>query len=433
MQTAARPHVMAGAAVVAASLVTVAPLAPPPPKIASIATRLVSGDSLLNVPLNLFYDLANVPYYEVQALDFLTRSLFFSGPWMVVSATNLWGVDPGDPSHFQSTVNFLFPNPELSGINAPETDFDAGLGQQLWGMMAAVLPTNSACDAADCLPVSPTSPITGIGGIDWYLWLSKMALGQEQFPLFDNWFKVSFDQLLNGYYFDPNYDGSVDPSGPAYPGFGFPGTGPGDSVPWAGETYILQPWVPIENYLQSLLAEPETDGVFGTGIYLPGFEEMGRTLQALTASAVMAFDPFTPGSPFCPGDCGFITDAHLDYPDLVKAIGDAWPGNPLIDEWLTAYENGTANVPTEEQILNSINILQQQFWDFGNPPEPPGYNLGGIDFASWAPFFHDFWTSLGFDVPPLEGADTALTAIDPTPLMDLSTMWTDLLNPANWL
>ena len=34
----------------------------------------------------------------------------------------------------------------------------------------------------------------------------------------------------------------------------------------------------------------------------------------------------------------------------MKSIGALWPGNSLIDEWLNAYDNGTANVPTKEQI-----------------------------------------------------------------------------------
>jgi hypothetical protein len=65
-----------------------------------------------------------------------------------------------------SVANSLVPFEGLSGINAPETDFDGGLGQQLWGLVAATLPTSSGCDAFDYLPVSPTSPVTGISGID---------------------------------------------------------------------------------------------------------------------------------------------------------------------------------------------------------------------------------------------------------------------------
>jgi hypothetical protein len=59
--------------------------------------------------------------------------------------------------------------------------------------------------------------------------------------------------------------------------------------------------------------------------------------------------------------------------------------------------------------------------------------------------------SLGFDVPPLAGADAVTNAVDPAWLTDFSTMWAeffddpgalsadfstmlaDLFNPANWL
>ena len=46
-----------------------------------------------------------------------------------------------------SVANSLVPFEGLSGINAPETDFDGGLGQQLWGLVAATLPTSSNCEA----------------------------------------------------------------------------------------------------------------------------------------------------------------------------------------------------------------------------------------------------------------------------------------------
>jgi hypothetical protein len=41
--------------------------------------------------------------------------------------------------------------------------------------------------------------------------------------------------------------------------------------------------------------------------------------------------------------------------------------------------------------------------------------------------------SLGFDVPPLAGADAVTNAVDPAWLTDFSTMLADLFNPANWL
>ena len=391
MQVAARPYVMAGAMLAAASLVAVTPIAQRTIHLPtrSIETQLADS-SIINIPFNLLQDIVNIPNSEINALTYAAESLFNSGPWFVVSNTNLWGVDPGDPSHFMSVTNFLLPFEGLSGINAPETDFDGGLGQQLWGLVAATLPTSSGCDAFDCLPVSPTSPVTGISGVDWFVHLGDILSGERDFPLYDNWFKVPFDQVLAGYYFDPAADGSIDPSGPAYQIFdNIPGTGLDDAMPWSGLTYTLQPWVPFENWINDLMADPDY-----SNFEIPGIEEIGRAVQAVTAASVVAFDPFTAGSPFCPGQCTDITNANADYINLVQAINNAWPGNETIETWLNAYDNGVANVPTEDQIQRAIEVLQQGFWDFDNPSAPAG---SGPDYTETAQWFYNVWTSLGLD------------------------------------
>jgi hypothetical protein len=196
--------------------------------------------------------------------------------------------------------------------------------------------------------------------------------------------------VLAGYYFDPAADGSTDPSGPAFEIFpNIPGTGVDDAMPWSGLTYTLQPWVPVENWINGLMEDPDYSNFdFRT------FEEFGRALQALTAASVVAFDPFTPGSPLCPGQCTDITNANADYINLVQAINNAWPGNETIESWLSAYDNGVANIPTEDQIQRAIEILQQGFWDFENPSPPAG---SGPDYTETAQRFYNFWTSLGFD------------------------------------
>ncbi|WP_428341150.1 hypothetical protein [Mycobacterium sp.] len=384
----------------AASLVAVTPLASQVATeaaqraVRNIETTLVDS-SIFNIPFNLLQEIVNIPNSEVDAMTYAAQSLFNSGPWFVVSATNLWGVDQGDPSHFMSVTNFLVPFEGLSGINAPETDFAGGLGQQLWGLVATTLPTSAGCDAFDCLPVSPTSPVTGISGLDWFIRLNDIATGQQEFPLFDNWFKVGLNELWpnspgGGYFFDPAGPGSFDPSGPAYTIFpNIPGTvGDGNLYPWAGETYTLQPWVPFENWINGLMEDPDY-----SNFQIPSMEEAGRALQSLAAASAV-FTPFTPGSPFCPGECTIITDNNLDYPDLVRYIDQAWPGNETIGAWLGAYDNGMANVPTEEQIARSIEILQQGFWSFGNPSPEPGT---GPDYTETVAQWYQFWTSLGFD------------------------------------
>lgn len=447
MQAASRPYALAAAVLAATSAVAVTPIAARPFELPmrSIETSLVDA-SIANIPINLFDDIINIPANEIYATQFFTDNLLMAGPWFVVSPTNLWGVDPGDPTHFMSVTNFLLPFPALSGMNAPETDFNAGLGQQLWGLVATELPTSSGCDAAGCAPLEPESPITGLTGVDFYAWLGQILSGQEKFPLFDTWFQNA--NLFSPYYFNPSLDAQTDPSGAVHPflgwssatdpllgGQGIPGTGPGDAMPWSGETFTFQPWVPVENFFNSLMATPSTTGLDGTGIdaIYGNPTEIAQTLQAFAAGLTL-FDPFTPGSPFCPGTCSGVVSAGLDYPALIKDIGNMMPGNPVINEWLANYAGGSAgpdggvNGPTAEQIATSIALLQNQnFWDFANPAYLGQNTPGSFDLATLAPEFHQFWTELGFTVPPLAAASDAPSAaaagVDPNALStDMSAL-----------
>src|ERR1700761_7693747 len=101
MQAASGRYLLAAAALAATSAVVAMPLAPRPVPllVRSIETRLVDAASVLNIPVNLFEDILNIPYNEIQGIDVLSNSLFFSGDWWVPSATNLWGTDPGDLGH----------------------------------------------------------------------------------------------------------------------------------------------------------------------------------------------------------------------------------------------------------------------------------------------------------------------------------------------
>ena len=270
-----------------------------------------------------------------------------------------------------AVANLAVPFPALSGMGLDQSDQN-GLGQQLWHLVAAELPVSTLCDADGCVLTAPTSPITGISGVDALLWPLAILTGLVKFPIIDSWLKVPLRQLVSGYTFGPDYPGYADPSGPAYPGFGFPGTTvdpeTGENLmPFANTTFNLDLSKPFRNYFNHLIADPSTNP-----IRLPNLVDFGRSLQALLAGLVMASDPTTPGSPFCPGTCGFLP-AGLDYPGIVKSIAAVWPGNPLLegpDGWLTAYENGTANGPTQEQIEHSVQILQPDRWDFGNASPP---------------------------------------------------------------
>ena len=249
----------------AASLVAVTPIAQRAIHLPtlSIETQLVD-ESLLNIPMNLLTDIANIPYNEVQALNSVAGSLFFGGNWWVPSATNLWGVDTGDPTHVALVTN----------VFAPFPDFSQGLGglqYQLDGLLAAELPVSDSCDAETCFPMTPPEVITGSTSIDRTIGFLNALTGQgsgENFGLFQNWFKVPIEDLINGHTFDD----AASPSGPAYadPAFGFlnddnnpfvGGTvGDNDAMPWNGHTFYLNLFQPFQNYWEHLLQDPATDG-----------------------------------------------------------------------------------------------------------------------------------------------------------------------------
>jgi hypothetical protein len=303
--------------------------------------------------------------------------------------------------------------------------------------------------------------------------VGQILSGQEKQPLFDNWLDAQYGPD-GTYYFNPAADGSTDPttsvgSGQVNPfdgwssistsdllgGQGIPGTGDVDgyttAMPWSGDTYTFEPWVPFENFWNSLLETPSTSGLDGTGIdpIYGDPTEIAQTFQAFLAGLMM-FDPFTPGSPFCPGECTSVTSAGLDYPDLIKDIGNMFPGNPVINEWLTDYANGTANVPSEDTIQNSIALLQNHnFWDFQDAPYVGNNTPGSFDLATLAPEFQQFWTELGFTTPALDdpsayassgaAADADMNAIlgpladlfgssAVNPFADVSQMGMDLMN-----
>ena len=139
-----RPYAMAGVALVGASVIAVTPVAPPPPpemRVASAEVRLAAAPSLLNVPVNLLIDIINIPHAEIQAIDLFARAQMFSGPWFIVSASNIWGIDPGDPPRFRAVVGMLAPFPALSGLYLDQND-QRGLGQQVWMLVAAELPVS---------------------------------------------------------------------------------------------------------------------------------------------------------------------------------------------------------------------------------------------------------------------------------------------------
>ena len=225
MQAASRAYVLAAAAVAATSAVVLTPSAPKASHIPvrSMETRLVD---FTDVPINLFDDVVNIPYNEIQGIDVFGNSLLFSGDWWVPSATNIWGTDPGDLGHYMGLLDMALPfAPQISGLDQPEIDpiadanGTAGLAQQIGLLAAAELPMSSSCDAQTCAPMTPPEVITGNTGYDRDIGFFEAFGGNAQnstgqpFDLFSNWLKVPLSDLTSGFTFTPGDDpGLEDPS-----------------------------------------------------------------------------------------------------------------------------------------------------------------------------------------------------------------------------
>jgi hypothetical protein len=400
MEAASRPYALAAAVLAATSAVAAIPAASRPFQlpIRSIETRLVDADSVLNIPVNLFDDIVNIPYNEVQALDTGAGSLFDTGTWWVPSATNVWGVDTGDITHVAGVLAFALPFPSLDeGLG--------GLDYQVDGLLAAELPASASCDAQTCAPIVPPDEITGSTSIDRTIDFLETLTGQTQFGLFDSWFQVPLSELLSGYTFTEADDpGVIDPSGPTTQGFGFPldggsnpfegGTGADNAFPWDGLTYTLNPLQPFENFYDSLLATPSTSGIDGTGIELPTFTEILDGLQNGAAGLVIDFDPFTEGSPACAAACDI--PESLTIPAIVQDIENLNPSNTTIPTWLAEYAAGTADEPTQSQIDDSLALLQTGIYNLS----PEQLATVDADLASVNPELPFLFTNAGILTDP---------------------------------
>jgi hypothetical protein len=406
-----RPYALAAAVLAAtgAVVVTPAPTRQVPTPTRSFETKLVDADSVLNIPINLFDDILNIPSNEIQGLDIGAGSLFNTGTWWVPGATNVWGVDTGDTTHVAGILGFL-PFPALN-------DGVGGLAYQIDGLLAAELPTSASCDAATCAPITPPEVITGSSSIDRLLGFVETGTGQQEFGLFDNWFRVPISDLINGYKFDG--PGVVDPSGPTTQGFGFPldggsnplegGTHPDPVVegqndfPWDGLTYHLNLLQPFENFYESLL-QPVTGGIDGTGVDLPDLTDLTHALENGAAGLVIDFDPFTAGSPACPALCDIPSDEQI--PAIVQDIANLDPSNTTIPAWLSEYAAGTADEPTQSQVYEAIALLQTGEYNL----TPAELATVDTDLASINPELPALYTNAGIITDPGYLAYTEATA-----------------------
>lgn len=287
MQPAVRSFVMAGVAFAGAGIIAAPPAAPPAPAIVNQAVQLTSGiDDLFNVPMNLFYDLVNIPANWLNGVQEFANALYFGGPWLVPSATNIWGTDVADPPKVQALIDMLIPIPAIS----------KPLGEQLSGLMAAWMPTNASCDTFWCF-----------GSPD----------------LWSGYFQVPLSQLMAGYTFPDSGPGVVDVHGPVDGAFGFPGTieGPdGEALfPWAGTTFTLDLAKPFTDYFNSLFEAPSDSSL----VALPN---IFTVFSDLVQSMLVATNFFLPGGPVIPDAAAFDWDGllSLNLGDLTTSFDGLW-------------------------------------------------------------------------------------------------------------
>ena len=299
MQAASRPYALAAAALAAVSAVVVTPVMARqvPLAVRAMETKLVGiGD----IPINLFDDILNIPYNEVTGGGLATvgDSLLFTGTWWVPSSTNLWGIDPGDPSHIALIDNFLpfeaFTQGFTETVNGVQV-YEPGLNYELDGLLAAELPFSSSCDAATCFPMTPPEVITGSTAFDRDIGFFEAITGNatndqgQPFSLFSDFYKAPLSELIKGTYtFNPtDPSGAVNPeTGLGLTGLGVSGnpfeggTGPGDTVPWANVDFKLNLLAPFQTLIDSLEQTP-SGGVGGTGIEVPTIEGIAHTFENL--------------------------------------------------------------------------------------------------------------------------------------------------------
>jgi hypothetical protein len=487
MQAASRAYALAAAALAATGAVVMTPgvlrpAQPSQPPVRHMDTRLVD---FTDVPINLFDDIANIPFNEVQGIDVMGNSLLFSGDWWVPSATNIWGTDPGDPGHYMGLLGMMIPFPQISGLGQPEIDptvdanGTAGLAQQIALFAAAELPTSSSCDAQTCFPMTPPNVITGSTAWDRDIGLFQALSGHatdaqgQPFGLFSHWFQVPLSSLTNGFTFTPATDpGLQDPSpdvgatGNVPGSLGFPGTtgvdgtGAGNYMPWAGDTFKLNLFGPFQDFYNSLFAAPSTSGIGGTGVEIPTPTNVVDAFQNLTAGSIVAFDPYVPGSPACPANCDL--PAGESQLDLLKGVL-AWdPSNTSLANYVNDF--AAQNNATQPEINDAIALLQTGEYNFSpaelaqvdaalgniNPELPALYTNSGIITD---PAYLTYITDPSAVTDPSTGAidsvyggynpnlefsdflimmqDAGTHPVDPTLATDLNTLATDFTFPGD--
>ncbi len=482
MQAASRPYVMAAAALAATSAVIATPVLAHqiPLAVRSIETKLVDAGDIGNIPTNLFNDILNIPYNELEGggLATVANSFLFTGTWWVPSSTNLWGIDPGDPTHIALIDNFIPFSAFTEGFTNAQGVYEPGLNYEFAGLLAAELPVSSSCDAISCAPMTPPEVLTGNTGYDRDIGFLAALMGHatdangEPNGLFTNFFQVPLQDLIDGYKFQPGAEptgdtGIINPGGPVnsdwahllgWGSSGDPfegGTGAGDTMPWDGVNFQLNLLQPFQTLYDSLTQDPTA----ATGVQDLTAAGVSHTFENLLAGFIIDFDPYTAGSPACPAECDIA--AGYQIPALVADISKMDPSNTVLSTWVSDYAENPAlvNEPTVDQINNSIALLQTGAYNFSpeqlaevdaalgriNPELPDLYtNAGIITDPNYLSYVSDPNTTVplvgeygGYN-PWLDGSDflkvieaAGSNPVDPTLSADLQLLFSDFAFPGD--
>ena len=494
MHAASRPYVLAAAALAATGAVIVTPVLAHqvPLTVRSIETKLVDAGDIGNIPVNLFNDILNIPYNELEGggLASVANSFLFTGTWWVPSSTNIWGIDPGDPTHIALIDNFIPSTAFTEGFTNSAGVYEPGLNYEFAGLLAAELPNSSSCAAVSCAPMTPPDVITGNTGYDRDIGFFDSLMGKgidangDPNGLFTNFFQVPLQNLVNGYTYypppadtptagEPTYDtGVINPAGPVndewakFLGWGssgnpfeagtheimLPDGTTADVNPWYGLDYHLNLLQPFQTLYDSLTQTPATDGIAGSGVEALSLSGVDHTFENLLAGFIIDFDAYTAGSPACPALCDI--PAANQIPALVGDIAKMDPSNTTLATWVADYAKSPTlvNEPTQDQINNSIALLQTGTYNFSpeqltqvdealgriNPELPALYtNAGFITDPNYLAYVSDPTTTHGIEGvyggynPWLDGTDflkllqdAGTTPVDPTLSADLNTVLT---------
>ena len=242
MQTAMRPYVTAGVALLGAGVIAASPITPTAllQAKAEQAVRLAAA-SIANIPANLALTVANTPANELAAINSFADALFQTGTWWVYTPTNVLGTDPADPPKLKSSAAMGLP------FGPGDQTIGQVLGDQMNIIQEAELPMNAGCTA---IPGGCSDPNALLGSM----------------------FQVPLSELMAGY----DFGTVINPTD-------------GQPVPWSNTTVRLDPLAPVTTFVNNLMQSPGDVKTVSAG-------DVGNAGSRVLQGLWVDFYPFVPGS-----------------------------------------------------------------------------------------------------------------------------------------